>query len=186
MHSITGNSPNSAGIDSDPQTNQPQHKIGDTFEVDFNTPGTYRFHCKLHSTVKGTVTVSDTPGDPTSEPDPVPESQVDLTPPRVGTPYLLASSFGRNGTALRYSLNEKARLSADYYLLRPGKKPKYAGYKGWKAGHIGNNNVRFGKRAKHFKAKPGHYEGRIEAVDSFSNATRPVKIDFKIFKRKQK
>ena len=186
MHSITGTTANAAGVDSDPGTNQPQHTIGDNFQVDFDQPGVYKFHCKLHSTVKGTVTVTDTPGNPTAEPDPIPQSQVDLTPPRVGSPFLLASSFGRNGTSMHYTLNEKARLSADYYLLRPGKKPKFAGYKGWKAGHIGNNNVRFGKRGKHFKAKPGKYQARIEGIDKANNSTRPIKLDFKIHARKKK
>jgi plastocyanin len=183
MHSITGTSSNAFGVDSDPQTNEPRHAIGDNFQVDFDEPGTYKFHCKLHSTVKGTVTVSATPGNPTAEPDPVPQSQVDLTPPKLGNPYLLSSAFGRNGTALKYSLNEQARLSADYYLLRPGKKPKYAGYAAWKAGHIGYNNHRLGVVDKHFKAKPGKYVARITAEDESANTTRQIQLKFKIFQR---
>jgi len=183
MHSITGDSPNSTGIDSDPDTNQPQHQLGDTFEVGFDQPGTYQFHCKLHSTVKGTVTVSDKPGNPTDEPDPVPESRVDLTPPNLGSPLLSASSFGRNGTALHYSLDEKARLSIDIYRLDPGRKPKFAGWEDYKAGHVGFNNVRFGDRGKHFKPKPGKYRADIIAEDESSNTTRPLHLKFKIWKR---
>ena len=183
MHSITGTSANALGIDSDPTNNLPQHSIGDEFQLDFDQPGTYSFHCKLHSSVRGTITVSSTPGNPTAEPDPIPQSQVDLTPPKLGSPYLLSSSFGRNGTALRYSLNEKARLSVDYYRLRPGKTPKYAGYQAWKAGHIGFNNHRLGKRVKHFKAKPGKYIARLVGEDEAANTTRQTSLKFKIFPR---
>ena len=183
MHSVTGQNTAAFGLDSDPTTNTPNHTIGDSFELAFDKPGTYEFHCKLHSTVRGTVTVSNTPGNPSAEPDPVPQSQVDLSPPKLGTPYLLSSSFGRNGTALKYSLNEKARLSVDYYRLRPGKKPKYAGFEAWKGGHIGFNNNRWGKRGKHFKAKPGKYVGRLIAEDEAANTTRQTSLKFKIFPR---
>jgi plastocyanin len=183
MHSVTGTNANAFGLDSDPTQNTPNHTIGDNFELSFDKPGVYEFHCKLHSTVRGTITVSDKPGDPTSEPDPVPQSQVDLAPPVMGGPVLSASSFGRNGTALHYTLDEKARLSADVYLLRPGKKPKYAGYEDYKAGHVGFNNVRFGKRSKHFKAKPGKYRADLVSEDDAANTTRPVHIKFKIFRR---
>jgi plastocyanin len=186
MHSITGTSTAAKGMDSDPGTNFPQHPVGDEFQLDFDEPGVYEFHCKLHSTVRGTVTVSDQPGNPTAEPDPVPQSAVDLTPPNVQGLGVSAPAFGKNGTALHYNLDEKARLNADIYELRPGRKPKFAGYTGWKGGHIGINSVRFGVKRKHFKARPGKYEARITATDEFANTTRPVDIKFKIWERKRR
>ncbi len=113
----------------------------------------------------------------------MPKSQVDLKAPNLGTPALHAYSFGRKGTALHYSLNEKARLSVDFYRLRPGKKPKYAGYANWKPGHVGFNNVRFGNKRKHFKAKPGKYFARLSGTDTSANTTREIPIKFKIFPR---
>lgn len=184
MHSITGTSPNALGMDSDPSTNFPDHRVGDSFELSFDEPGTYEFHCKLHSTVRGTVTVSDQPGDPNTEPDPVPEPAVDLKPPDVRNVMLVKTRFGRKGTSLRYDLNERARLVADYYRLRPRRKPKFAGYAGWKAGHIGHNSVRFATRRKKFKAKPGRYLAKVTATDSFANTTRPFKLRFRIWKRR--
>jgi plastocyanin len=186
MHSITGTSPDAAGMDSDPGSNFPDHPVGDEFQLDFDAPGVYEFHCKLHSTVRGTVMVSNQPGDPNAEPDPVPESAVDLTPPNIQNMVLGATAFGRRGTALRYSADEKARLDADIYELRPGKRPRYAGYSTWKPGHIGFNSVRFGVRRKHFKAKPGKYKARITAIDQSANSTRPVEHKFKIWPRKRK
>ena len=38
-HSITGDSPSAAGLDSDPDENFPQHRLGDTFRLDFGAPG---------------------------------------------------------------------------------------------------------------------------------------------------
>ena len=76
MHSITGQPPNATQWDSDPGT-LPQHSIGDDYQITFDKPGVYRFQCKIHSLVRGTVTVSDTPGNPEAEPDPVPKSNVD-------------------------------------------------------------------------------------------------------------
>ena len=83
IHSVTGESPNALQWDSDAGIGLPHHKIGDSYRIDFDNPGTYDLVCKLHSTVRGTVTVSDTPGDPASEQDPVPKSQVDLRPPKM-------------------------------------------------------------------------------------------------------
>ncbi len=185
MHSVTGTSGNDKGVDSDPNTNEPQHQIGDNFKVDFSKPGVYTFQCKLHSSVRGTITVGPAQGNPNSEPDPVPKSQVDLKPPNLGTPSLHAYSFGRKGTALNYSLNEKARLSADFYEQRPGKKPKYVGYSNWQPGHVGYNHLRFGKKRKHFKAKPGKYVARLSGTDTSANTTREIPIKFKIFPRKK-
>ena len=68
MHSVTGDSPNDLGIDSDPDNPEPMHKVGFTFTVVFTQPGVYKFHCKLHNVVHGEVIVSDTPGTPTTIP----------------------------------------------------------------------------------------------------------------------
>ena len=83
MHSVTGVSSNDSGIDSDRGINTPNHPLGDTFQVTFDHPGTYRFQCKLHPGVRGTIDVSSTPGDPNTEIDPVPKINFDLTPPHL-------------------------------------------------------------------------------------------------------
>jgi len=183
LHSVTGEGPPASGLDSDPGTNFPEHEIGDTFELDFDAPGTYKFRCKLHSSVRGTVTVSNKPGDPVTEPDPVPKSRVDRKAPNLRNVRIDRSRFRRNGTAMKYSLNETARVDLEYFRFRKGgKRKKFAGYARHKRGHIGFNRLRFGVRRQHFKARPGRYLVKATATDESANTTRPVKLRFRILK----
>lgn len=182
MHSVTGESANAAGLDSDPQTNQPQHELGDSFQLSFGQPGVYRLQCKLHSTVQGTITVSATPGDPSSEPDPVPQSNVDLTPPRLRELKLGSRAFGRRGTSLTFSLGERSRLSADLYRYDAEGHRHFAGYRTWK-GYIGFNGVRIGHRGEHFRPRPGSYLAVLTATDQANNTSTPRRLRFQIRRR---
>jgi plastocyanin len=186
MHSITGDSPDSAGLDSDPKTNQPLHKIGDSFRLDFDKPGVYSFRCKLHSTVRGTVTVSSTPGDPVTEPDPVPQSQVDLKPPNLRDLRLGSSTVRRKGTSMRYSINERARIEIEYLRSKRRGGRTFAGYARYKGGHIGANGLRFGIKRTNFPARPGRYLAKVRAIDRSANATRPFKLRFRIARAKNR
>jgi plastocyanin len=186
MHSITGDSPDAKGIDSDPQTNQPQHKIGDTFRVDFDNPGTYSFRCKLHSTVNGTVTVSSTPGDPITEPDPIPRSKVDLEAPNLRDLRLGSTTVRRKGTSMKYSINERARIEVEYLRSKRRGGRQFAGYARYKGGHIGANGLRFGIRRTNFPARPGRYLAKVRAIDRSANATRPFKLRFRIVRAKNR
>jgi plastocyanin len=182
MHSVTGQAPPAAGLDSDPQTNQPKHAIGDDFRLDFDQPGTYEFQCKLHSTVSGTVVVSDAPGNPNSEPDPIPQSLVDLEPPNLRDIRLQSTKFGRRGTAMRYSINEPARIEIEYFRLKRKGGRKFAGYARHKGGTIGFNGVRFGVERANFGARPGRYLAKVAAIDRSANRTRETKLSFRIFR----
>jgi plastocyanin len=175
MHSVTGDPPNAVGIDSDPQTNTPRHQIGDTFKLDFNTPGTYSFTCKLHSAVHGTVTVSATPGDPGSEPDPVPESRVDLQPPSLRGLGLADRVVHHRGTRLRFALDEGAKVDAEFYRRHRRGPREYMGFETWK-GHIGLNDVRFAAPGKRFAASPGRYLAVLRATDRNHNVGKPRKL----------
>lgn len=184
-HSITGTSPNAAGIDSDPTTSFPNHPIGDSFQVGFDAPGTYQFHCKLHAFVKGEVTVSASAGDPQTEVDPVPPNNVDLQPPTVGDLRLNRASFRRKGTAMQFSLDERSTIDAEIYRLRRKRRPAYAGYREWSA-YIGYNSVKFGGPSEHFKARPGRYRATIIATDESANTVTVRKLRFAIVKKKRK
>lgn len=179
MHSVTGESANAAGVDSDPQTTFPRHPVGDSFAVRFDTPGTYSFVCKLHSTVRGTVTVSPTPGDPQSEPDPVPPSLIDRQAPRVRELSLASSVLRGRGGQLRFSLDERARVEADYYRRGRGGRREFAGWGRWR-GYIGQNEIRFGGRAKNFSAGPGRYVAELQATDREGNAGPRRTVRFQI------
>ena len=179
IHSVTGISANAKGEDSDPQTSFPQHEPGDTFQLTFDSPGTYQFQCKLHPSVRGEVVVSNTPGDPNAEADPVPEINFDTEPPLVGNPTLARTKFTRLGTTMRLALDEKALLDAEYWRLRPGKRSRYAGYDVWH-GHVGYNYLRFGAAGKHFPARPGHYVALLNATDTSNNFGPVVRVPFTI------
>ena len=56
MHSVTGASDNDSDLDSGSGVNTPNHRLGDTFRLTFNHPGTYGFQCKLHPGVRGVST----------------------------------------------------------------------------------------------------------------------------------
>lgn len=178
-HSITGESPNAAGLDSDPDENFPRHQLGDTFRLDFDTPGTYRFKCKIHSIVSGRVVVSDQPGDPVTEVDPEPVVRLDRRAPRISKIRLAARKFRPRGTQIELQLDERSQLDAEYYLRKGKRKLKFVGYKRWR-GFIGINRFRFGGRAPHFRAKPGRYLAKLRATDRAQNISRPKKVRFRI------
>jgi plastocyanin len=179
MHSVTGTSPNASGLDSDPHINTPNHPLGDSFRLSFNTPGTYRFQCKLHPGVRGTVLVSSKPGDPDREVDPVPQVNLDLTPPHMSGVKLRSRRFGRHGTTLRFGVDETSKVEADYYAMRHGERDHFAGWHKWRA-HVGYNDVTFAGRSKHFRAGPGRYMAVIRATDTSNNTARKKVRRFRI------
>ncbi|MFN8161521.1 MAG: plastocyanin/azurin family copper-binding protein [Solirubrobacterales bacterium] len=179
IHSVTGYSPNDAGTDSDPKTSLPRHNLGDTFSHTFDAPGTYLFRCKLHRFVRGEVVVSSTPGDPVGEPDRIPSNHFDLKPPVVGSIRLDRHSFRHRGTAMRFALDERAHVDADYYRLTPRGGRVFAGWAQWN-GYVGYNDVRFGAARKHFKARPGAYVALIRGTDLSANEGEPKVRKFRI------
>jgi plastocyanin len=181
VHSVTGESENALGIDSDAGINLPNHQLGDTFKLDFNAPGTYDFVCKLHSVVRGSVTVSSNPGDPVTEPDPVPAVIVDRTGPRLREIVLDTKAFsGGGGARLRFALDEQAKVFASFYRRGHKGKRDYAGYQVWRERHIGYNDVSFAARDERFQARPGRYIAKLEAYDSLDNNSAVRKVRFQI------
>jgi len=178
MHSVTGQPPNATQWDSDPGT-LPQHNVGDDYEINFDKPGVYEFQCKIHSLVRGTVTVSNTPGDPETEPDPVPKSNVDLTPPRMRH-VSVPAKVGKRGGPLTYTMNERGKLDVEYYRLSRKGRARFAGYATYKA-HVGYNNARIGARKPHFKPKSGRYEIQLRASDQSRNTAKVKKRRFRIW-----
>lgn len=178
IHSVTGQPPNATKWDSDPGT-LPRHLVGDKYEVTFDQPGTYSFHCKIHSLVRGTVTVSDTPGDPDSEPDPVPKSNVDLKAPKMRN-VSLPRKFGKSGAPLRYSLGEPGKLEVEYYRISRKGKKRFAGYATYKA-YVGYNRARIGKRKPNFVPKRGRYVAEFRVTDQANNTSKPKRRSFRIW-----
>jgi plastocyanin len=182
VHSVTGVSDNDRAIDSDPGNPLPQHPVGDSFQVSFDQPGVYQFQCKLHSTVRGTITVSDSQGDPVDEPDPVPPNRVDLKAPRLRNLQLQSKAMTGAGGPLHFALGENAKLDADYFRLGPGGKRTYAGFGKWR-GYLGLNQIRFAARSKQFRARPGRYVAELRATDHENNVSKPRDVRFQITPR---
>jgi len=189
QHSITGQAPNASQWDSDPGTVN-AHPLGDSFRVTFNEPGVYEFICRLHVSVRGTVTVSNVPGDPDSDPGPQAPLNLDLEPPYLPSVYLSQTVLGfkGSGTAVNFAIDERGTGSADFYRLvkknrGKNRKPKtvreFAGYQNWN-NHVGNNKVRFAHRSSLFRAQPGKYVALVTATDESANTTPSVKLNFEI------
>lgn len=178
-HSVTGISSNDLQWDSDPHTDAPFHRAGYSYTLQFEQPGTYVFQCKLHPFVRGEVIVSDTPGDPSSDPGPQPPLNIDVTRPLIsGAKLAKIRARGGGGVPLTVRLSEKGRLEAQYYLLSGGQR-RYAGFATWKA-KAGKNIVKLGARWRRFPAQPGRYEAVLRATDPSANESKPAKLRFSI------
>ena len=58
-HSVTADAGQSMQFDSDAGKSDAQilHPVNDGYGVTFNEPGSYRYHCRVHSSMTGTITV---------------------------------------------------------------------------------------------------------------------------------
>jgi plastocyanin len=185
LHSVTGTGPGGVEIDSDPGLSTPVHSLGDTFTVRFDEPGQYSFQCKLHRGVGGTVTVSDQPGDPDSDPGPQPPLKVDMEAPQLDEVRLLRTRIGHRGrgTTLAFAVNERGIADVDYYrVVRVAKRRwvrRFAGYSEWST-FIGYNRVPFARNSPTFRPRPGRYVALLRATDESANMTDPVTLRFEI------
>ena len=169
QHSVTGLSDNALALDSDPGNGAPDHTPGDRFSLTFDTPGTYAFHCKLHAIVRGTVVVTDTPGTGAPSPDADPQVTEDLV-----APELTDARLNRGRTELRYTLDERARVTLDVMRVRRGP-DRLRGTRRF-AGHIGWNTRAF--RGWHLA--PGRYRVLLVAADAANNHSGDVAVPFRV------
>ena len=179
-HSVTGISANDLQWDSDPGTDAPAHRAGDSFTLQFTQPGTYLFQCKLHASVRGEVIVSDLPGNPDSDPGPQPPLNIDVKPPTLGSVALAKQQVkGARGLGLSLQVSERGALDAEYYRLSSKGKRVFNGYETWRT-FIGINHLALARRGKHFRARPGRYEVVLRASDEAANESEPVRKRFAI------
>ncbi len=182
-HSVTGISANDLQWDSDPGTDAPDHRPGDSYTVQFDQPGVYEFECKLHAFVRGEVVVSATPGDPNSNPGPQPPLNIDVTKPTLGEVRLAKPSFSSHkGVRTTAAINERGTLDVEYYRFNSKGKRIFNGYGTWKS-FIGSNQLMLGGSAKHFKSRPGRYIAVLQASDQANNESKVVKKGFTILPR---
>jgi plastocyanin len=179
-HSVTGISANDPQWDSDPGTDAPSHRAGDSFTVQFDQPGEYFFQCKLHAAVRGEVIVSNVPGNPSSDPGPQPPLNLDLKAPTLGTVSMpKRQAKGTNGLGFSVQISERGSLDAEYYRLNSKGRRVYNGFATWRA-FVGINHLRLGARGKHFHARPGRYLAVLRATDEAANESKPLRRHFTI------
>ena len=179
-HSVTGISANDLQWDSDPGTDAPAHRAGDTFTLQFTQPGEYIFQCKLHAAVRGEVIVSDVPGNPKSDPGPQPPLNVDVKPPTLGSFSMpKRETRGSSGLGFDVQISERGRLDAEYYRFNSKGKRVFNGFETWDV-FIGINHLRLGARGKHFRARPGSYLAVLRASDEAANESKPLRKRFTI------
>ena len=178
-HSVTGISANDLQWDSDPHTDAPYHRAGYSYTLQFEQPGTYVFQCKLHPFVRGEVIVSDTPGDPSSDPGPQPPLNIDVTRPVLSAGLGKHRGTGKSGLPMTVKVSERSRLEAQYYRLLSHGRRRYAGFQRWGPA-VGTFLTRLGVRSGHFEAAPGRYEAVLRATDSSANESKPVELRFSI------
>ena len=179
-HSVTGISGNDLQWDSDPGTDAPAHRAGDSFTLQFTQPGEYFFQCKLHAAVRGEVIVSDVPGDPGSDPGPQPPLNLDLKQPTLGSLTLAkAQAKGTSGLGFSVQISERGTLDAEYYRFNSKGRRVYNGFKTWEA-FIGINHLRLGARWKRFRARPGRYLAVLRLTDEAANESKPLRTRFTI------
>ena len=179
-HSVTGISANDLQWDSDPGTDAPTHRAGDSYTIQFDQPGEYFFQCKLHAAVRGEVVVSGIPGDPSSDPGPQPPLNLDLKPPTLGSLSMpKRQTSGHGGLGFSVQISERGSLDAEYYRFNSKGKRVYSGFATWKV-FIGINHLRLGGRWKHFRARPGRYLAVLRASDEAANESKPLRKRFTI------
>jgi plastocyanin len=180
MHSVTGVSANDLAEDSDPHRAEPEHHLGDHFQLGFTEPGVYQFRCKLHPVVHGEVIVSATPGDPADDPDPIPRLNVDLTRPTLTDTFLASRRLTPRGTELHLALDDPSVIDAEiWHADARGRRTTYAGWQQWHA-HIGFNELPFASRGAHFRPRSGRYVAYVKATDMYNNVSRTRRLRFTI------
>jgi plastocyanin len=179
-HSVTGISANDLQWDSDPGTDAPAHRAGDSYTLQFDQPGEYYFQCKLHAAVRGEVIVSGVPGNPSSDPGPQPPLNLDLKPPTLGSVSMpKQQTNGHGGLDFSVQISERGSLDAEYYRFNSKGKRVFNGFETWKA-FIGINHLRLGARSTHFRARPGRYLALLRATDEAANESKPLRKRFTI------
>ena len=122
--------------------------------------------------------VSDKPGDPDKEVDPVPEINIDLKRRTWTASKLKRTSSGASAARASNGVNEKSS-STPSTTRRRGPAPRQVRRMDDWTGHVGFNDAEFGGKRKHFDAKPGRYMAILRATDTSNNTGKKRTRRFK-------
>jgi plastocyanin len=156
-HSVTADAGQSMQFDSDSGKSDAQilHPVNDGYGVTFSDPGTFRYHCRVHSSMTGTITVQPAPVAPTA------------TAPQLTRVSAKPKRFCRRcSTTVRYTLDGPASMRA--VLRRRGHAVKEIDFASSPGAH--SRKLRFRN------VRQGSYVLRLIAVDSSSGASTTVDL----------
>jgi plastocyanin len=175
-HSVTSDAGQADSWDSDPGRNPTaaDHPIGDTFDHRFDVPGTFRYFCKVHPSMRGRVVVRGA-----GEPPP----PADTTAPAISS---LTARGGRacgrrarrckpRPTTVRYSLSEEARVTLAFAARKSGKTRTFR-----QSGKAGANTLRRSVK----QLRPGRYRLTVTAADAAGNVSAPATRDVRVSLRR--
>lgn len=154
-HSVTADD---GSFDSDPgkTPNEIQHPQNDTFTHRFERTGTFGYHCKVHSSMTGQVTVVDVGGS-------------DVTAPRISGARV-SRRAGRY--RLHFSLSEPGDVLVR--IRRGGRTLRALDV----SGRQGENR----RRIRTAGLKPGRYAVLLIAFDGADNRSRTVRTRFRVLR----
>jgi plastocyanin len=156
-HSVTADAGQSMQFDSDAGKSDAQilHPVNDGYGVTFNEPGSYRYHCRVHSSMTGTITVQPAPVAPTASAPKL--TRVSAKPKRF---------CRRCSTTVRYTVDGPASMRA--VLRRRGRAVKEIDFTSSPGEHS--------RRLRFRNVRQGTYVLRLIAVDNSSGASTTVDL----------
>jgi plastocyanin len=147
-HSVTSDADSSEKFDSgDPE--EQGARQGTQFTYFFTTPGTYRYHCRVHKSMHGTVVVR-------------PGGAVDTVRPRLS--HVRARVKGRKAV-LKFKISERAQVKAR--ARREGGAKTHSAYRFVSKGRA-KVKVKLGRR--------GTYRVTLSAEDPTGNTSKTVAV----------
>lgn len=169
-HTATSDPGQSVEFDSDKgkSPEQVNHPVNDGFSVQYTKPGTYTFHCRVHTTMTGKITVLALPASLQPQPLTKPKlSRVKVTPAKLCHKPRCAHT----GVTVRFTLNQAVSMVATVRRLSgshvTGKTIKEIDF----SGPPGTNR----KRLDLGPLRHGRYQLKLVAIDQSSgDATKPV------------
>ena len=165
-HSVTADAGQALSFDSDAgkDAGQINHPVHDGFSVRVTQPGTFAYHCKVHSFMKGQIVVNPAPPT-TAGPAPVAAT---LTGVRVTR---LSPRRGHTRVLVRFTVNEAVSMRATLRRTKAGRATGRVLKEVDFSGPPGSSQ----KRLDLGRRSPGVYQLRLVAIDQSSGAaTKPV------------
>ena len=167
-HSVTSDSDSAEKFDSDPGNPFPLHPAGTKYSHDFFKAGSFSYHCKVHSSMTGTVTVTPAGGGPPPDTTAPAVSQVKV---KAGRTCRHKKNCKRRGTKISFQLSEPARVRITFKRSK-GKQPKPVS----RQEPAGKSTVKLGLK----RLPRGRYKMKLVATDVSGNAAKPVRRKFRI------